>query len=145
MEFFFCNKHKTAVKPRIHQNSAVSIALLEVLKSIIINIDFESWKLLHSSKKKVTWSNYLAAINTLSHEHLENISIFEGWGQPLVAYKCICVSLKNLQVLLKVFHKMLINIFVIYTENTQIKVTDSSSFRNKLFVVDSKMFNFCSW
>ena len=58
--FSFCNKHKTAVKPRIRQISAVSIAVYigKVLKSIIINIDFQSWKLLYSSQKKVTWSNY---------------------------------------------------------------------------------------
>ena len=62
----------------------------------------------------------------------------------LVAYKCIIVSLKNLQVLLKVFHKMLINSFATHTDNTQIKIKDSSSFRKKLhstFVVDSKTSN----
>ena len=79
---------------------------------------------------------------TLSHEHFENISNFEDWGLTLVAYKCISVSLKNLHVLLNVFRKMLINYFATHTDNTQIKVIDSSSSRNKLystFVVDSKM------
>ena len=42
-EFFFCNKRKIAVKTTIQQNSAVSKALLgKILKSPIINIDFES-------------------------------------------------------------------------------------------------------
>ena len=27
-EFFLCNKHKIALKPTIHQNSAASVALL---------------------------------------------------------------------------------------------------------------------
>ena len=79
---------------------------------------------------------------TLSHEHFENISNFEGWDLPLVAYKW--KTLKNFQVLLKVLHKMLIKSFVTHTDNTQLKVTDSSSSRNKLhltFVVDSKTSN----
>ena len=29
MEFFLCNKHKIVLKPNMHQNSAVSKALLE--------------------------------------------------------------------------------------------------------------------
>ena len=48
-EFFLCNKCKVAVKPAMHQNSAVSKALLG--KLLIINIIiFESWKLLDSSQ-----------------------------------------------------------------------------------------------
>ena len=43
---------------------------------------------------------------------------FEGWDLTLVAYKCISVSLKNLQFLLKVFHKMLINSFATHKDNT---------------------------
>ena len=37
------------IKPTIHQNSAVSKTLLKVLKSLIINMGFGSWKLLFSS------------------------------------------------------------------------------------------------
>ena len=80
----------------------------------------------------------------MSREHFENISNLEGWGLTLVAYKCISVSLKNLQVLLKVVHKMLINVSATHTDNTQIKVIDSSISTNKLyptFVVDSKTSN----
>ena len=72
------------------------------------------------------------------------MSNFEGLGLPLVANKCISVSLKNLQVLLNVFHKMIIISFVTHTDNTQIKVIDSYSSRNKLystFVVYTKTSN----
>ena len=45
-EFFLCslfNKRKIAVKPTIHQNSASSKAFIgKILKSLMINIDFES-------------------------------------------------------------------------------------------------------
>ena len=45
------NKHIIAIKPAMHQNSAVSKALItgKNLKLVIINTDFESCKLLHSS------------------------------------------------------------------------------------------------
>ena len=41
MEFFLCNERQIIVKPTIHQKSTVLKALLEILKSLIINIDFE--------------------------------------------------------------------------------------------------------
>ena len=53
MEFHFRNNHKIVVKPTMHQeqDSAISKALLEkFLKLVIINIDFESGKLLHFSQ-----------------------------------------------------------------------------------------------
>ena len=43
VEFFLCKKRAIAVKPRIQQNPTVSKALLgKILKSLTINIDFES-------------------------------------------------------------------------------------------------------
>ena len=43
---FLCNKRKITTKPIIHQNSAVSKTFFEkFLKSLIINVDFESWKI----------------------------------------------------------------------------------------------------
>ena len=43
VKFLPCNKRKTAVKPTMHQNSAVSKAFLgKILKSMIKNIGFES-------------------------------------------------------------------------------------------------------
>ena len=43
LSFPFVNKRKTVVKPTIHQNSAISSTFFgKVLKSLIINIDFES-------------------------------------------------------------------------------------------------------
>ena len=67
LKFFLCNKHKTAVKPTIHQNSE---NFGRIVTSLIIYIAFVSWKL---------------AI--LSPKNLESISNFEGWGLTLVAYK----------------------------------------------------------
>ena len=51
IELFVCNKRKLVLKQTMHQNSVVSQSIIEkILKSQIINIDFESCKLLHSSK-----------------------------------------------------------------------------------------------
>ena len=41
-EFFLCNKRKVAVKPTIHQNYLKNIIGKIFLKSVIININFES-------------------------------------------------------------------------------------------------------
>ena len=44
MEFFLSNKSKIAVKPTIHQKfSCLKNIFGKILKSLIINVDFESW------------------------------------------------------------------------------------------------------
>ena len=43
MDFFLCNKHKKAIKPTIHQNSAVSKTFLGKILKSLININFKSW------------------------------------------------------------------------------------------------------
>ena len=56
----------------------------KILKSVIINNDFESCKLLHSSQ--TTTKQPLSNFEVKSPE---NISIFQDWGLTLVAYKKI--------------------------------------------------------
>ena len=62
----------------------------------------------------------------------------EAWSSVLI--KNVSVSLQNLQVLLKLLQKILINSFATHTDNNQMKVLDSSSSRNELyltFVIDN--------
>ena len=56
----------------------------KILKSLILNIDFESWKLSYSS---VTWSNNQAIIKQLWPPKTLKISNFKGWGLTLIADK----------------------------------------------------------
>ena len=124
--------------------SCLNNSIGKVSKSIIINIDFESWKLLYPHRKRLLGKSTKQPLSYFEPWILENISNFKGGGLTPVVYKCISVSLKNLHVPLKDFHKMLINAFATHTDNTQIKVIDSSSSRNKLystFVGNSKTSN----
>ena len=88
MEFFLCNKRKLAVKPTIHQNSALSKALLGNIK--ITDHKYRFWILkiivfLEDIRYLVKLlDNHWAS---LSSGYLENISNFEGLGVTLVPYK----------------------------------------------------------
>ena len=77
MEFFVYNKRKIVVKPTVHQNLVVSKALLKNLKSVILNISFESCKLLRS----------LQAYRLLGQSTKQPLSNFQGWGVTLVDCK----------------------------------------------------------
>ena len=53
VEFFLCNKRKIAVKPKCTKFSCLKSIIRKILKSVIINIDFESCKLLHSRRHRL--------------------------------------------------------------------------------------------
>ena len=75
------SKRKIAAKLTIHQNSAVSKALLG--KFSILNSEIISFLADIGYLVKLL-DNHWA---TLSTKNVENISKFEGWGLTLVAYK----------------------------------------------------------
>ena len=58
-----------------------------MLKSLIINIDFESWKLLHSLQYRLLGQTTKEPLSNFEPKNLENISNFQGWGLTLAAYK----------------------------------------------------------
>ena len=53
VELFLCNKRKIAVKPKCTKIQLSQKHYWEILKSVIINIDFESCKLLHSRRHRL--------------------------------------------------------------------------------------------
>ena len=74
----------------------------------------------------------------MNRERFENISNFEGWDLTLVAYKKVSVYvIEKLASSSKSFPKNA-NKFFCHAGNTQIKVIDESSCRNKHI-------HFCSW
>ena len=79
MEFFLCNKRKIAVKPTIHQNSAVSKTFLgkslnPLIEMLILNPEITAF-LAHIGYLLKILSNRSA---TLRLKNLENINNFES-------------------------------------------------------------------
>ena len=59
----------------------------KILKSLLINTDFESWKLLYSSQMWLLGQTTKQPLSNFEPKNLENISNFKGWGMTLVVYK----------------------------------------------------------
>ena len=57
MEFPIATNAKKVVNPTMHQDSVCKSIIGKILKSVIINIDFGSCKLLHSSHRLLGQAN----------------------------------------------------------------------------------------
>ena len=102
------NKRKIVVKPIIHQNSAS--CRKSIIGKIITDHKYESWKLLYSSQKKVTWPNYYATI-----KHFEPRKLWKNkqlWGLRVDSYFLIKNKCSRPYVF---YRKTVLNIFDKFT------------------------------
>ena len=58
-----------------------------MLKSLIVNVDFESWNYCIPLKHSLLGQTTKQPLSNDEPKKLENISNFEGWGLNLVAYQ----------------------------------------------------------